>query len=145
VRGGSAHRIGAQHRVLEDGGGFHGHGLDTHVERTCLAGGCHACFDQRQELVEDQVLQADGERQQTVEPALDGRQILLQDPVAVGELQTGPLGEFGEADAGQLAPDKEMEPGDERRLRIIALEIVCWIEQVLAAGLPLAARQGTEG
>ena len=144
VRGRLADRVGAQDRIVEHGRGLDRHRLDADIECPRLARGRDPCLDQRQEFVKDAVLEPDRQRQQPVEPALDGWEILLQHAVGIEQFQAGAMLEIGEVGAGQLPRDEQVIPADERRLGVVAFEIIGRVEQILPPGLALAARQSAE-
>src|SRR3546814_15315770 len=70
-------------------------------------------LDEREELVEDAVLESDRKRQEAVEPSLDGRHLVLEDAILVDQLETGAMLEFVERGAGELAPRQQVEPAQE--------------------------------
>lgn len=78
VRLGAARRIGPEQRVVDDADLLDRQGLYAKVERAGLTRGVHPCLHQPEILVEDRVLQRNRKGQQTVEPALDRRQVLAQ-------------------------------------------------------------------
>src|SRR3546814_8429432 len=98
-------------------------------------------LDEREELVEDAVLESDRKRQEAVEPSLDGRHLVLEDAILVDQLETGAMLEFVERGAGELAPRQQVEPAQEGSAGIFALEVVGGVEQPLPARLALAARK----
>ena len=107
--------------------------------RGLLARGRDPLLDQAQELVENRVLDADRQRQDAVEPALDRREVLDQYPALALQLETRARLEVDHGGALELALGEEIKPGDQRCLGIFALEVVGRVEQVLPARLPLPA------
>ena len=63
----------------------------TDIEAAGFARGRDAGFDQRQEFVEDIVLQRDRQGEDAIQPALDGRHLVLEDAILVAELQAGAM------------------------------------------------------
>jgi hypothetical protein len=63
----------SQDPLLDDGQLVGHQGLDAGIEGACLASRIDPRLNQPQEFIEDGVLERDGQRQNTVEPALDRR------------------------------------------------------------------------
>ena len=141
MRGRTRRRVGAQSRVFQDLEGLDRDRLDPQIERARLARGIDPRFDQPHVFVEDRVLQPDRQREDAVEPALDAWQVLDHRTVFGRDLQARQLLELRKAHCLELAIVEQPEPADERVARVAALEVVGGIEQVLPAGLALAAGQ----
>ncbi len=69
-------RVGAKQSIRQDLEALDRDGLDPEIERAGLPCSIDPCFDQRQELIEDRVLQRDRQREDAVEPALDGGKVI---------------------------------------------------------------------
>ena len=141
---GPAHRVGAEQRVVADRRPVDHDRLHADIERAGIPRSGDARLHERQELVEDAVLQVDRQREEAVQPALYRRQFLLQHAILVAELEAGAILELAERGAGQLARVEQVEPADERGAGVLAFEVVGRVEQVLPACLPLAAGQRAE-
>ena len=117
------------------------HGFQSLVERSGLARSFDPRFDKSEILLEDRVLERDRQRKNAVEPALDRGEIVGQSTIWTFEPEARSLDEVAECGGFEPAVIKQLEPSGERVARIVAFEIVCRVEQVLSAGLALAARQ----
>ncbi len=90
---------------------------------------------------EQDVLEIDGQRQQTIEERRDRRQLIL-DAVAVGELQPGRVLERLKRAIPDLTGDQQNIELAQRIARVVTFEIVFGPEQALPAGLALALGDG---
>src|SRR3546814_3555241 len=105
--------------------------FDPDIKAPSVASSRDPRLDEREELVEDAVLESDRKRQKAVEPSLDGRHLVLEDAILVDQLETGAMLEFVERGAGELAPRQQVEPAQEGSAGIFALEVVGGVEQPL--------------
>ena len=119
-------------------------GLEARVVGARGDGALDLGFQQLLELGEELVLHADLEREHAVEEGGDGRQVLAQGAVLIGEAEPGRLGEAAQRAALDVAPVEPLIELAQRRPRIGALQIVLGAEEPLPAGLALAARDGAE-
>ena len=136
--GRSAIGILAKDPLLDDGQLVGHQRLNPSIECAGLARRIDPRLDQSEEFIEDGILQGDGQREDTVEPALDRREIVGEAALLL-KLQAGALAEIGKSDAGELALMQQVIPAVQRLAGVIALEVVGRIEQVLPTRLPLAA------
>ncbi len=137
----SDHGVGAQEFICKDREVIDPHGFQALVERSGFTRSFDPRFHQPEIFVEYGVLERDRQRENAVEPALDRGEIVGQPAIWVFKPEAGALDEVGESRRFELAVIEQLEPAAERVARVIAFEIVGRIEQVLSAGLALAARQ----
>ena len=121
------------------------HGLDPDLEGAGLDGLLDILRDPGLQLGEELVLLVDGERQQPVQEARHGRQLLLE-VALVDELQAGGVLEAGDGPARNAAtPEREVE-APQRCLGVSAFEVVALAKQrrIAAAhgGLAVALAPG---
>ena len=112
-------------------------GLDPNVERAGLACCVDPCFDEAEKLVKYPVLQSNRQREDAIEPALDGWQVI--DHPAVGPFDPEPA-QFlkpRERNGFELACEQQTEPAMKRLLGVSTLEIIGRIEEVLPTSLAL--------
>ena len=88
---GPAHRVGAEQRVVADRRPVDHDRLHADIERAGIPRSGDACLHEREEFIEDAVLQVDRQREEAVQPALDRRQLLLQHTILVAELEAGAI------------------------------------------------------
>ena len=89
-------------------------------------------------------MEVDREGEQTVQPALDRGQVFEDLALRIDQREAGKVGEGGKGGACQLAADEKFVPAVERGCSDGAFQIVGFVEQVLAARLALAAREGAK-
>ena len=123
---------------------FGAQGLESYIQRACLA---RILDDRRKEPaegLEDCVLHIDPERQATVQELLDRRQVFFHRAIRLIERQPGHLLEFRVGTGFDLARPQLVEELPQRRPCIGALEVVLGAEHVLPAGLALSLGDGPE-
>jgi len=141
---GAAHRVGAQDGVGKLDHPLGADGLDPDVKRPGLARRIDAGLDQPHIFLEDRILRRDPQGKDAVQPALDRWQLVEQCAMLIDEFQTGDDLELFEPRTRQLPRMEKVIPLGERLARISAFEIVSRVEEILPAGLALAAGQRTQ-
>jgi len=116
-------RVLAQHALLDGGEPVGNKGFDASIERPGFASGINARLNEPQEFIENGILECDGQRENSIEPALDRREVVGQRPVLF-EFEACALAEIGKANAGKLAGMKEVIPAGQRLTGVFAFEIV---------------------
>src|SRR3546814_12831443 len=89
VRRRGGERIGAQHDVGDECCPIDQDRFDPDIKAPSVASSRDPRLDEREELVEDAVLESDRKRQEAVEPSLDGRHLVLEDAILVDQLEIG--------------------------------------------------------
>ena len=138
---GTDHRVCAQEFIGEHREAIDPHGFQSLIKRSGFTRSFDPRFDETKVFVEYGVLERDRQRENAVEPALDRGEIIGQSAIGAFKSEAGPLDEIAEARGLELAVIEQLEPAAERFARVVAFEIVGRVEQVLSAGLALAARQ----
>lgn len=102
--------IAPDHGAIKDRDAFGIDALDTKIERARFARRLDPGLDQTEIFIEDRILQRDAQCENTIEPALNGRQLLLQPTAFALQLKSGEGLEFIERRRAQLAVGQKAEP-----------------------------------
>ena len=136
--------MGVDGLAVGDREAFGAQGFEAHF--IGAAGDC--AFDpgrqQALEGLEQDVLHGNGERQHPVEEGRDGRKLVLEPAVTVEQRQAGGCFELPERTAIDLAAHQQLVKLAQGIAGIVGFQIVAGAEHVLAAGLPLAARDRSQ-